>query len=126
MDSRFYTHWLPQLVNPQLFNTQVHLLSVIIIIKPRQKLTLFDKNTRFFPSVKSILSPEPNTRQSRARHRPLEDGPVLCTQGVPASWQRLSRSLLRGLVPPLDVDDLQYGQQQLESILDVGRAVGRL
>lgn len=80
----------------------------------------------FFPSVKSILSPEPNTRQSRARHRPLEDGPVLCTQGVPASWQRLSRSLLRGLVPPLDVDDLQYGQQQLESILDVGRAVGRL
>lgn len=37
-----------------------------------------------------------------------------------------SRTLLRGLCPPLDVGDLQDGHQQLEGILDVGRAVGGL
>lgn len=37
-----------------------------------------------------------------------------------------SCSLLRGLISPLDVGDLQYGHQQLESILDVRCTVGRL
>lgn len=35
-------------------------------------------------------------------------------------------SFLRGLFSLLDVGDLQDGHQELESILDVGRTVGRL
>lgn len=37
-----------------------------------------------------------------------------------------SSFLLRGLFSLLDVGDLQDGHQELESILDVGRTVGRL
>lgn len=35
-------------------------------------------------------------------------------------------SLLRGPGPPLDVGDLQDGQEQLEGVLDVRCTVGRL
>lgn len=35
-------------------------------------------------------------------------------------------SLLRGPGPPLDVGDLQDGQEELEGVLDVRGAVGRL
>lgn len=58
--------------------------------------------------------PELTRRSRRRREVVVKVGP------------EVSSSLLWGFFPLLDVGDLQDGQQQLESILDVGSTVGRL
>lgn len=82
------------------------------ISKMPAKLTLFNKNTLFLPDVLLILSW------------------IRCVSSVLGGWgwerEDVSVSLLCGLSAPLDVGDLHYGPQQLESILDVRRTVGCL
>lgn len=65
------------------------------------------------------------------KKKSFKDVSVFCcdSPGVMATMEGsgdVGCSLLCGFSSPLDVGDLQYGHQQLESILDVGSTVGRL